>query len=66
MSQLIDLLRTDEDTPPVNALDPKYQGNMYLIESALREVGAEKSSVSQVRTPYDEELMRLIDAVPLR
>lgn len=66
MSQLIDLVQPDEDTPPADIYNPQYQSNMYLIEAALREVGAERSASDHIRTPYDNELMRLIDAVPLR
>lgn len=46
--------------------DPQYQTNMYLVESALRETGADKSHAALVRSPYDEAIMRLINSVPVR
>lgn len=52
---------------PIEQLyNPQYQSNMYLIESALRETGADKSRLPYINSPYDAELMRLIDAVPMR
>lgn len=62
---LRDTLGQEELSPDV-LYDPQYQGNMYLIESALRDTGADKPSRGYVRSPYDAELLRLIDAVPMR
>lgn len=46
-----------------SAIDPEYQANMFLIESAMRELGHEKAPDF---TPgkYDDALMKLIDSVP--
>lgn len=57
---------SQEELPLDTVFDPQYQSNMYLIEEALRDTGADKARNAYARSPYDAELMRLIDAVPLR
>ena len=64
-TSLGDLLR-QEELPQETLYDPQYQGNMYLIEEALRDTGADRAHSYYTRSPYDAELLRLIDAVPLR
>lgn len=65
MSQLIDIIPPMEDELPETLYDPEYQGNMYLIESAMRETGAKASKGLQTRSPYDTKLMELINSVPI-
>lgn len=64
-TDLLSALQQEEPTLE-ELLNPQYQSNMYLIESALRDTGADKSQVIYTRSPYDQELMRLIDSVPMR
>lgn len=64
-TNLGDMLR-QEELPQETLYDPQYQGNMYLIEEALRDTGADKARPYYTRSPYDAELLRLIDAVPMR
>ncbi len=48
------------------AFDPNYQQNLFLIDSALQEVGALPSPVTEyVPDIFDEQLRTLIEAVPL-
>lgn len=65
MDTLADIL-AQEEVPEDQLYDVKYQSNMYLIESALRETGADKNSPIYTRSPYDKELMRLINSVSTR
>lgn len=59
-------LHVPVEMPIEQLYNPQYQSNMYLIESALRETGADKSRLPYSNSPYDAELMRLIDATPMR
>lgn len=43
--------------------DGDYQANLYLIESAMRDLGKTESPVFQPGQ-YDDALMKLIDSVP--
>lgn len=43
--------------------NPDYQANMFLIESAMRELG-QATPPSFQPSQYDEALMKLIDSVP--
>ncbi len=46
--------------------DPAYQQNMYLIESAMKAIGAIKAPEPiDIPDIYDEQLSKLIEAVPL-
>lgn len=46
--------------------DPNYQQNLFLIDSALQEVGALPGpSADSVPDIFDEQLRSLIEAVPL-
>lgn len=65
MSQLIDLIPPTEEELPENMYDPEYQGNMYLIEAAMRETGAKTKQGLSTRSPYDTKLMELINSVPI-
>lgn len=65
MSQLIDLISPTEEEVPENLYDSDYQANMYLIESAERELGVDANGTTPVRSPYDAALMKLIDSVPI-
>lgn len=66
MDALLDLINSDDGVEFPDALwDENTQGNLFLIEEALRQTGADSTPSSGGRTPYDDELMRLIDAVPL-
>ena len=56
-----------EDQSVLYAGDTQYQLNMYMLETALREVGVlpsvDGNDISS--RPYDAELRKLIAAVPL-
>lgn len=65
MSQLIDLIAPLEEELPENMFDSDYQANMYLIESAERELGVNTKGTTPVRSPYDTALMKLIESVPI-
>lgn len=65
MSQLIDIIPSMEDDLPETLYDPEYQGNMYLIEAAMRETGARPGKSLQNRSPYDTKLLELINSVPI-
>lgn len=65
MSQLIDIIPSMEDELPETLYDPEYQGNMYLIEAAMRETGARLGKSLQNRSPYDTKLLELINSVPI-
>lgn len=43
--------------------NPDYQANMFLIESAMRELGHAAPPTFQP-SQYDDALMKLIDSVP--
>lgn len=46
--------------------DPNYQQNLFLIDSALQEVGALPGPAIDVMSDiFDEQLRTLIEAVPL-
>lgn len=53
-----------EETPDV-MFNADHQANLYLIEEALRKVGAQKKPEKDSPKLYDEQLRRLIDAVPI-
>lgn len=65
MSQLIDFVQPVEEELPENLYDSDYQANMYLIESAERELGSNTKGATPVRSPYDAALMKLIESVPI-
>lgn len=65
MNSLLDIIQSDME-PDIDALDADYQANMFTIEQALRDTGAIKPVANYTRSPYDEELMRLINSVPMR
>lgn len=65
MDNLLDIIQNDTE-PDFDALDADYQANMFTIEQAMRETGALKSSALYTRSPYDAELMKLINSVPMR
>lgn len=65
MDSLLDIIQGDME-PDMDALDSDYQANMFTIEQALRETGALKPVVPYSRSPYDTDLMRLINSVPMR
>lgn len=55
-----------EDMIPQEQTDttnPDYQANLFLIESAMRELGQTTQPTFQP-SQYDEALMKLIDSVP--
>lgn len=58
-----------DNSNPVNSsliLSPDYQQNLYLIDSALQEVGALPAVRAEVLPDiFDTQLRALIDAVPL-
>lgn len=60
---LEDFLVSDPEEDAVQ-LDPVYQGNMYLIEEALRQLGQSPSLPKYTPSPYDAALSKLIDSVP--
>lgn len=67
MDTLLDIIQSD--TPPEeleNVLDADYQANMFTVEQALRDTGAIKPIAPYVKSPYDADLMRLINSVPMR
>lgn len=43
--------------------DPDYQANLFLIESAMRELG-QTAQPDFKPSQYDDALMKLIDSVP--
>lgn len=46
--------------------DAQYHSNRYLLESALRDIGAAPATEGALaESPYDDELRKLIDATPL-
>lgn len=48
--------------------DEQYHQNMYMLESALRELGQDSTSKSVASgdvSPYDADLRRIIEAVTL-
>lgn len=61
MSLLSDFITDDTST---DITDPNYQANLYLIESAMRELG-HKDQPAYQPSAYDNELLKLIDSVPL-
>ena len=73
MSMLLDTIQIaggTESASPVNAADfmqdAKYHSNRYLLESALRDVGATPNEEADLpESPYDTELRKLIDAITL-
>lgn len=65
MDSLLDLIQADME-PEVDAMDADYQANMFTVEQALRDTGALKSAMPYSRSPYDENLMKLINSVPMR
>ena len=54
-------LLSEEDYSQIT--DPDYQANMFLIESAMRELGHTAPPPFKPST-YDDALMTLIDSVP--
>lgn len=55
-----------DDFKDVLTFDPNYQQNLFLIDSALQEVGALPGpSVDALSDIFDEQLRSLIEAVPL-
>lgn len=66
MDSLLELINSDTGVEFPDAIwDENTQSNLFLIEEALRQTGADSTPPEEQRTPYDDELMRLIDAVPL-
>lgn len=62
MSELLQqILQTQEDFS--DTTNPDYQANMFLIESAMRELGQSAPPAFQP-SQYDDALMKLIDSVP--
>lgn len=62
MSELLQqILQTQEDFS--DTTNPDYQANMFLIESAMRELGKTAPPTFQP-SQYDDALMKLIDSVP--
>lgn len=45
--------------------NPNYQANMYIIDQALKAVGASAPSGDFVSSAYDDALLKLIDSVPM-
>lgn len=64
MDNLLAVIQADEE-PEFDSLDINYQKNMFTIEQAMRDTGAMKPLVAYTVSPYDKELMRLINAVPM-
>lgn len=50
---------------PEMTIEPEHQKKLYIIEDALRIVGAIDKPESDSPKYYDEMLMRLINAVPM-
>lgn len=46
-----------------DTVNPEYQANLFLIESAMRELGQTAPPDFQP-SKYDDALMKLIDSVP--
>lgn len=66
MSQFIDIIQNEDPTlSQEQLLDENYQGNMYLLDSALKSVQPVSASPGFTRSAYDNAILRLIDAVPL-
>ena len=73
MSMLLDTIKTAESTSPVIDKtrymdDAQYHQNMYMLESALRELGqsgTSKGIMSGDASPYDADLRRIIEVVTL-
>lgn len=62
MSQLLQqIAQAQEDF--FDSANPDYQANMFLIESAMRELGKTAPPAFQP-SQYDDALMKLIDSVP--
>lgn len=62
MSELLQqILKAQEDFS--DTTNPDYQANMFLIESAMRELGKTTPPAFQP-SQYDDALMKLIDSVP--
>ena len=56
----------DEDLArQAQLLNPEYQNNLYMIESALRDAGAIPRATDAYPNVYDEQLLQLIDAVTM-
>ena len=73
MSMLLDTIKgaesgaSNDDKPQFMDDDQSHQ-NMYMLESALRELGKDSTSKSIVSgdvSPYDADLRRIIEAVTL-
>lgn len=62
MSQLLQQIVQDQKDF-FDTLNPDYQANMFLIESAMRELGHTEQPAFQP-SQYDDALMKLIDSVP--
>lgn len=64
---LDDIIRQGgEDYIDLNTLyDPEYQSRLYLIEQALKATGAISRQGEFTPGLYDDELLRLIDSVPM-
>lgn len=45
--------------------DPEYQGNMYVLDKALKLAGVEQDMQGFSPSAYDSTILKLIDAVPL-
>lgn len=61
MNLLAQLVDENAEEP---MLDAEYQGNMYLIEDALRQLGHSVKPDFQA-SAYDAAIEKLIDSVPL-
>lgn len=59
-------LDLETDISEEELFSPEYQANMFLIESALRETGAMAPAPNYNRSPYDRQLLKLIDSVPVK
>lgn len=73
MSMLLDTIQAasgPEGSQPSDVVrymnDAQYHSNRYLLESALRDIGAAPATEGAfAESPYDDELRKLIDAIPL-
>ena len=54
-----------EDSEDEALLDPEFQTNMLMIEDALRSSGVLAQPKDAMPNIYDDQLLRLIDSVPL-
>lgn len=61
MNILQEIIQTQEDFS--DTTNPDYQANMFLIESAMRELGKTTPPPFEP-SQYDDALMKLIDSVP--